>query len=33
VVSGSKIKAALNIDKLPISAEEGMKKTLESFGK
>lgn len=26
-----KIKTALNIDSLPITAEEGMKKTIESF--
>ena len=31
VVSNQKIKTALNIDSLPISAEEGMKKTIESF--
>lgn len=31
VVSNQKIKTALNIVSLPISAEEGMKKTIESF--
>ena len=31
VVSNQKIKTALNIDSLPISSEEGMKKTIESF--
>lgn len=31
IVSNQKIKTALNIDSLPISAEEGMKKTIESF--
>ena len=31
IVSNKKIKTALNIDSLPISAEEGMKKTIESF--
>lgn len=31
VVSNQKIKTALNIDSLPFSAEEGMKKTIESF--
>lgn len=31
VVSNQKIKTALNIDSLPVSAEEGMKKTIESF--
>lgn len=31
IVSNHKIKTALNIDSLPISAEEGMKKTIESF--
>jgi nucleoside-diphosphate-sugar epimerase len=32
-VSNSKIKKALNIDKLPMSAEEGICKTIESFNK
>lgn len=31
VVSNKKIKKALGIEKLPISAEEGLKKTIESF--
>ena len=31
IVSNQKIKTALNIDSLPITAEEGMKKTIESF--
>jgi len=31
VVSNKKIKKALNIGKMPVTAEEGMKKTLESF--
>lgn len=31
IVSNLKIKTALNIDSLPITAEEGMKKTIESF--
>lgn len=31
VVSNQKIKTALKIDSLPVSAEEGMKKTIESF--
>ena len=31
VVSNQKIKTALNIDSLPVSAEEGMRKTIESF--
>lgn len=31
VVSNTKIKQALGIDKMPISAKEGMRKTLESF--
>ncbi|ROI07151.1 NAD-dependent epimerase/dehydratase family protein [Kaistella haifensis] len=31
IVSNLKIKTALNIDSLPLSAEEGMKKTIESF--
>jgi nucleoside-diphosphate-sugar epimerase len=31
VVSNQKIKKALGIEKMPVSAEEGMKKTLESF--
>ena len=33
VVSNQKIKTALNINSLPVSAEEGMKKTIESFMK
>lgn len=33
VVSNQKIKSALGIDKMPFTAEEGMKKTLESFKK
>ncbi|OWP85202.1 nucleoside-diphosphate-sugar epimerase [Flavobacterium davisii] len=32
-VSNTKIKQALNIEKLPFTAEEGLKKTLESFKK
>jgi len=31
VVSNQKIKKALGIEKMPVSAEEGMKKTLSSF--
>lgn len=31
IVSNQKIKTALNINSLPVSAEEGMKKTIESF--
>ena len=31
VVSNQKIKKALGIEKMPVSAEEGMKKTFESF--
>lgn len=31
VVSNAKIKAALGIDKMPVSAKEGMRKTLDSF--
>lgn len=31
IVSNQKIKTELNIDSLPITAEEGMKKTIESF--
>lgn len=31
VVSNAKIKQALGIDKMPVSAEEGMRKTLDSF--
>lgn len=31
IVSNQKIKTALNIDSLPVSAENGMKKTIESF--
>jgi len=30
-VSNQKIKKALGIEKMPVSAEEGMKKTLDSF--
>ena len=33
VVSNQKIKSALGVDKMPLTAEEGMKKTLESFKK
>lgn len=33
VVSNQKIKKALGIEKMPVSAEEGMKKTFGSFGK
>lgn len=33
VVSNSKIKAALEIDKMPVSAREGMVKTMESFNR
>ncbi len=33
VVSNQKIKSALGVDKMPFKAEEGMKKTLESFKK
>ncbi|MCQ4035391.1 NAD-dependent epimerase/dehydratase family protein [Kaistella montana] len=33
IVSNQKIKQALHIDSLPVSAEEGMKKTIESFMK
>lgn len=32
IVSNEKIKKALGIDKLPISAEEGLEKTIRSFG-
>ena len=32
VVSNKKIKKALGIDSMPVSAREGMRKTLESFG-
>ena len=32
VVSNKKIKEALGIERLPVTAEEGMKKTLKSFG-
>jgi len=32
-VSNQKIKKALGIEKMPVSAKEGMKKTFESFGK
>ena len=31
IVSNHKIKTALKIDSLPITAEDGMKKTIESF--
>ncbi len=31
IVSNQKIKSALNIDSLPITVEEGMKRTIESF--
>ena len=31
VVSNQKIKKVLGIEKMPVSAEEGMKKTFESF--
>ena len=31
VVSNAKIKQALHIDKLPITVEEGLRKTIESF--
>jgi nucleoside-diphosphate-sugar epimerase len=31
VVSNAKIKRALDIDKMPVSAKEGMRKTLDSF--
>jgi len=31
VVSNAKIKQALGIDKMPLSAKEGMRKTLDSF--
>ena len=31
IVSNQKIKTVLNIDSLPVSAEEGMRKTIESF--
>jgi nucleoside-diphosphate-sugar epimerase len=31
VVSNAKIKQALGIDKMPVSAKEGMRKTLDSF--
>lgn len=33
VVSNQKIKSALGVDKMPLTAEEGMKKTLDSFKK
>ena len=33
VVSNQKIKSALGVDKMPFTAEEGMKKTLDSFKK
>lgn len=32
VVSNHKIKKALKLDKMPVSADDGMKKTIESFG-
>lgn len=31
VVSNAKIKRALGIEKMPVSAKEGMRKTLDSF--
>jgi hypothetical protein len=31
VVNNGKIKQALGIDKMPVSAKEGMRKTLDSF--
>ena len=31
VVSNAKIKLALGIDKMPVSAEEGLRKTVSSF--
>ncbi len=31
VVSNEKIRRALGIEKMPVSAKEGMRKTLESF--
>ena len=31
IVSNQKIKQALHLDSLPVSAENGMKKTIESF--
>ncbi|EXY21754.1 UDP-glucose 4-epimerase domain protein [Bacteroides fragilis str. 2-F-2  len=31
VVSNAKIKAALGIDKLPVTAKEGLMKTIHSF--
>ena len=33
VVSNEKLKQALGITRMPVSAKEGMRKTLESFGK
>jgi nucleoside-diphosphate-sugar epimerase len=33
VVSNEKLKKALGIEKMPVSAEEGFKKTFESFRK
>jgi hypothetical protein len=33
VVSNSKIKQALGIEQMPVTVEEGMKKTFESFQK
>ena len=32
VVANSKLKKALGIEKMPVSAEEGMRRTLRSFG-
>lgn len=31
MVSNQKLKAALGIEKMPVTAKEGLKKTLESF--
>ncbi|MFY9118143.1 MAG: nucleoside-diphosphate-sugar epimerase, partial [Dysgonamonadaceae bacterium] len=33
VVSNQKIKSALGIEKIPLSAHEGIRKTLENFKK
>lgn len=33
LVSSTKIKQALGIDKLPVTAKEGLIRTIESFGK
>ncbi|QYS91371.1 hypothetical protein JJC04_00470 [Flavobacterium covae] len=33
LVSNTKIKQALNIEKLPFTAEEGLRKTIQSFKK